>query len=265
MSTQTVDFKELKARISIEQVLPMIGARLKGHGPQMRGPCPICKSGGDRALVVTPSKGLFYCFGQCKKGGDIIALVALARDCSLKDAAREIDTHFGAVPRSPDNGGRAVPDTVHHGSPQPTQKEGFKALDYLLPSHEALEGLGVAPETLQEWKAGFAPKGILRGRLALPIYDRKGVLVAYTGRAVRDESPVLTFPNGFDAHAHLIGVERVTSGPLYLVRDPLQVLSAYENGIENVVSFLTEGITAQQLEGLASLMDERQCDTVELF
>ena len=59
MSTQTVDFKELKARISIEQVLPMIGARLKGHGPQMRGPCPICKSGGDRALVVTPSKGLF--------------------------------------------------------------------------------------------------------------------------------------------------------------------------------------------------------------
>ena len=30
----------------------------------------------------------------CKSGDDIIALIALTRDCSLKDAAREIDTHF---------------------------------------------------------------------------------------------------------------------------------------------------------------------------
>jgi hypothetical protein len=34
---------------------------------------------------------------------------------------------------------------------------------------------------------------------------------------------------------------------------------------EAVVSFLTEGITPQQLEMLASLMDEKKCGTVEIY
>ena len=49
------------------------------------------------------------------------------------------------------------------------------------------------------------------------------------------------------------------------MRDPLQVLAAHESGIDNVVAFLTESITAQQLEMLATLMDEKQCETIELF
>jgi hypothetical protein len=36
-------------------------------------------------------------------------------------------------------------------------------------------------------------------------------------------------------------------------------------GIENVVAFLTEGITARQLEMLASLMDKKKCGTVEIY
>jgi hypothetical protein len=40
---------------------------------------------------------------------------------------------------------------------------------------------------------------------------------------------------------------------------------AFENGIENVVSFLTAGIMAQQLERLASLMDETKIDTLSHF
>jgi hypothetical protein len=57
---------------------------------------------------------------------------------------------------------------------------------------------------------------------------------------------------------------RIQSGPLYLVRDPLQVLAAYENGVENIVSFLSD-ITAQSLVMLTSLMDTVGCETVELF
>jgi hypothetical protein len=40
------------------------------------------------------------------------------------------------------------------------------------------------------------------------------------------------------------------------------VLQATENGVDNVVSFVTP-ITAQSLEQLASLMDEKKCETVE--
>jgi DNA primase len=112
--------------------------------------------------------------------------------------------------------------------------------------------------------AGYAPKGILRGRLAIPIHDREGTLLAYCGRTVKNESPTLTFPNGFDPHSVIFGAHKVQAGELYLVRDPLQVLTAYEAGVENVVAFLTT-ITAQQLEQLASLMDQKKVETVELF
>jgi hypothetical protein len=81
---------------------------------------------------------------------------------------------------------------------------------------------------------------------------------------VKDESPALIFPNGVNPHDYLFNSHRVRSGDLYLVRDPLQVLQAAENGVENVVAFLTT-ITPQQLEQLAALMDERKCDSVELF
>ena len=49
---------------------------------------------------------------------------------------------------------------------------------------------------------------------------------------------------------------------LHLVRDPFEVMRAMKNGIENVVAFLTEAVTPQQLEMLSSLMDERKCETL---
>ena len=58
---------------------------------------------------------------------------------------------------------------------------------------------------------------------------------------------------------------RIVEGDLFLVRDPLQVLTAHESGIENVVAFLTENVTALQLEQLAALMDERKCEHMEIF
>jgi len=75
----------------------------------------------------------------------------------------------------------------------------------------------------------------------------------------------LIFPNGFDPHAVIFNAHRISDVELYLVRDPLQVLTAFEVGIENVVAFLTEGIAAQQLEMLASLVDEKKCGTVEIY
>jgi len=51
-----IDFAALKERISVEAAIPLLGLSLKQQNGQWRGPCPACKSGGDRALVVTPSK-----------------------------------------------------------------------------------------------------------------------------------------------------------------------------------------------------------------
>ena len=256
MSNTFVDFTELKSKVSIEQVLTLLGIKLTNKGHQLRGPCPIHKGADQREFVVTPGKGLFYCFAGCG-GGDMIQLVSKIRQCDAKDAARFIAEGTGTVPKN-----TTVPGK---GTIPQEQKAAFQPLTYLDASHEALSGLGVAASTYEAFGCGYAPKGILRGRLAVPIHSRYGLLLAYCGRAVKGESPLLTFPQGFQPESVIFNAHKAEEGELYLVRDPLQVLTAFENGIENVVCFLTDGISAQQLESLASLMDEMKIETVSLF
>lgn len=199
----------------------------------------------------------FYCFAN-GKGGDVIALVAHVKGVSQREAAESLDKHFtvGAQPTS---------------SPQPRahveqgRKEPLKPLDYLQPSHEAVQALGVSEATCAEFGAGYASKGIMRGRFAVPIHSKDGTLLAYVGVAVSPEqSPQLLYPNGFNPAEAIFGAHRVIEGELYLVRDPLQVLTAFESGVDNVVAFLSP-ISAQSLEMLSALMDEKRCEFVELF
>jgi DNA primase len=261
-----IDFQRLKDRIRIDQAIPLLGLKLRQHGDQYRGPCPACKTGGERALAINASKHGYYCFAQ-RKGGDLIALVAHIRGMTQKDAAMFLDQHLG-------NSAQVHSETVHsdtdhssrNSSPSPSVPQGreLKPLDYLV-FNDTVAELGLSEATCQAWGAGYASKGIMRGRLAVPIRDRAGTLVAYVGIAVSEEtSPRLHFPNGFDPHAVIFGADRVNEGELYLVRDPLDVLMAYQSGVENVVAFLAP-ITAQQVEMLAALMDAARCETVELF
>ena len=259
-----VDFAELKARVSISDVLVMLGVDLKHfktHGDQLRGACPIHEGDNPRGFVITPSKGLWYCFSGCG-GGDIIKLVSKMRKLPPKEAAELIAERFGnpTVPRNstiPPGGNRTVPKN---------EKGALKPLDYLLPEHEHVQALGVSPETAAAWESGYAPKGLMRGRYAVPLKTKDGALVAYVGIAVAEEqSPRLHFPNGFDPQSIIFGADRAETGSLTLVRDPLQAIIAAQSGIDNVIAFLTPTISAQQFEQLASLMDEKQCETVELF
>ena len=93
-SNKRVDFKALRQRIPIEQVLDMLGIRLKKTGAQLRGSCPICSHDSDRCFVVTPKLNRFWCFGSCQNGGDVIELVAQVKQLSHKEAARLLAEHF---------------------------------------------------------------------------------------------------------------------------------------------------------------------------
>jgi CHC2 zinc finger len=256
-----VDFARLKERVRIEQLIPVLNLTLKQNGAQYRGPCPVCRTGGDRALAINTVKngGSYYCFAQ-GKGGDVISLTAHIRGTSQREAALYIEQQFGAADPKP---------AASAPSPSPPVRQQDKRelapLTYLEAAHESVQQLGISAETARAWGAGYAPKGILRGRMAIPLFSREGTLLAYTGRTVKDESPTLTFPNGFMPETVIFGQERVTAGDLYIVRDPLQVLLAFEGGTENVVAFLTDGISAQQWEQLSSLMDEKQCERSYLF
>ena len=235
--------------------------RFKSHGDQLRGCCPIHDGDNPRGFVVTPAKGLWYCFSGCG-GGDIIKLVSNMRQLPAKEAAELIAERFGNPTCSPEQYRSARREPYRSQN----EKGALKPLDYLQPEHEAVQALGVSPETSAAWASGYAPKGIMRGRYAVPLKTEDGNLVAYVGIAISEEqSPRLHFPDGFDPLSIIFGADRVTEGSLTLVRDPLQVIIAIQSGIENVIAFLTPTISPQQLEQLASLIDEKSCETVELF
>jgi DNA primase len=89
-----IDFEALKTRVKIEQTIPLRGLRMRQHGDQYRGPCPVCRQDGDRALAINSGLESYYCFPQ-RKGGDLIALFAHIRGMKQKDAAAYLDQQFG--------------------------------------------------------------------------------------------------------------------------------------------------------------------------
>ena len=253
-----IDYADLKTRVSITDAVQKLGLELHNTGNQRRGFCPRCMTGGDRALVVTPEKNLFYCF-NAKIGGDCIALVAHLKDLKTNEAANWL---AGTVPLS------RPPNKTSSATPPPAP--GARIFDpaayaaRLDASHEALAGLGISADTIKAFKAGYASTGLLRGRLALPVCDRQGKALCYTGRALKDEHPPLVFPKDFDPKSFLFNWERAEPGDvLYVARDPLDVLKAHEGGLI-AVSFLGE-INSTSLQVLSLLMDELNIPSVEIL
>jgi CHC2 zinc finger len=261
-----IDFAELKSRTTVMQTAQMLALTLKPSGNQQRGPCPVCNTGGDRALVITPERGLFYCF-PAKTGGDLIKLVAHIKGCSQNEAAQLIQSHVGGtVQPVPARNAGTVPYTSPT-APQ-NQKAGLNPLPYLEPEHAAVQALGISPATAAAFGSGYAGKGVLRGRYAVPVHGKDGTLLAYVGIAVsKEQSPRLLFHN-FDPGSTIFNAHRLADGgDLFVCRDPLQLLLAVENGIaaESVVAFLSDAIAAQQFEMLAALMDEKKTEPAQLF
>jgi len=186
-----VDFADVKARCSIEQAAKFLGLQCSEERFQLRAPCPACGNGGPRAIVITPAKNLFHCFPS-KAGGDKIALVSHVKSVSQKDAAALLLS-------------QATPGTVRSTSAVPATSTGtvqdhFPPLDYLEFDHVTVEALGLSPETAEVLGIGYAPKGMMKGYVAIPIRLPTGELTGYIGimeSKVPKEfhlSNVVTFP-----------------------------------------------------------------------
>ena len=254
-----VDFAEVKASHPIETLIPRLDLKMKQYGDQWRGPCPTCQKGGDRALVITPGKSAFFCFGG-STGGDAISLAAHIRGEPVKDAALWI-AGKGSAPSGDTTNSCTVPNENRKGS---EDRRVLKPLTYLESDHAKLKPLGIAPETLEFFGAGYAPKGIMRGRIAIPIHDLDGDLVAYCGRAIdAEQEPKLIFPKDFDPQAYLFNAQRARGDELILCRDPVTLMLAHENGIKSTVSLLTEMTSVTQLQILAGFMAASDIDQLD--
>jgi DNA primase len=97
-----VDFAHVKRQLPIARVLDQVGlsARLRGRGPQRRGPCPLHR--GDargRTFSIHLDDNVFHCFDPgCGQKGDVIDLWAALHGMALRQAALDLVTTFGLEP-----------------------------------------------------------------------------------------------------------------------------------------------------------------------
>jgi transposase len=97
-----IDFARLRQPITMEQVLRVLHwwDRLKGHGAQRRGPCPIHEpsSTQGRCFSVNLDKKMFQCFdASCGAKGNVLDLWAQSQRLTILQAAHDLAERFGVA------------------------------------------------------------------------------------------------------------------------------------------------------------------------
>ena len=94
--TDWINFREIRARVTLEQVLTQYYAltNLKRTNNIATGPCPVHGGDSPRAFHVDYDKGLWHCFTQCKRGGNQLDLVACKDNVPVREAALRLKRFF---------------------------------------------------------------------------------------------------------------------------------------------------------------------------
>ena len=98
-----VDLRELKARVSLGDVVEAAGVRLLGRGRVRQGVCPFHEESAP-SFTVYEDSSRFYCFG-CGSGGDVLDFVQRTEGLTLPEAIRRLD---GPPVRRTQTGGAVV-------------------------------------------------------------------------------------------------------------------------------------------------------------
>lgn len=233
-----VDYSEIKSRVSIEQVLRSYRVDwLRRSGVQQyRGRCPIHQGQGKEAFHANFGQNVFHCFA-CGAGGNVLDLVAAMEGCSIREAALRL--------RGSQVSGEAA--TSQPGQRQlVTKKRTINSpLSFSLTldrRHAYLARRGIDAATADRFGVGYyGGGGLMSGRIAIPIHDEHGRLVAYCGRAIDGATPRYRFPAGFQKSHVLFNYHRalqVGSNRLIVVEGFFDCMRIHQAGFPCVVALM---------------------------
>jgi DNA primase len=271
MEAAWVDFAQVKAAVSLRQVLTDygIGERLRRSGKDhYRGLCPIHLGEGRDAFHGDLRKNIFHCF-SCGAGGNVLDLVAQLEQCSVREAALQLQRRYlateSAVP--------VRPQLPRRDQLVTKKRESNPALSFCLTgldaTHPYVSARGLSWATATHFGIGFYNgRGIMHGRLAIPIHDEHGRLVAYGGRSVVTEDPRYRFPAGFRKSVVLFNYHRAAA----LARDGVVVVEGFfdsmrvhQAGYQSVVALMgaalsgaQENLVAQRFRQVTLMLDGDQ-------
>jgi DNA primase len=254
-----VSFAEFKERVNIEQVLRSYRVDwLRHSGPdQYRGRCPIHGGEGRDAFHVNLKRSVFHCFA-CGAGGNQLDFAAALEGCSVREAALRLHQRYGL----PDVGSTAPagrPGSRREGKLVTKKREGNPALTFSLAlngAHSYLASRGLTPSTAACFGVGFfAGRGLLSGRIAIPVHDEHGRLIAYCGRALDPAAPRYRFPPGFQKSRVLFNYHRacdVGAAPggqsVIIVEGFFDCMRVHQAGFPYVVGLMGAVLSGTQRE-----------------
>lgn len=209
---------EIKARLPIEELVSKY-VTLQKKGRSFVGLCPF-HNDKRPSLLVSPDKGLAYCFA-CQKGGDIFSFYQQIEGCDFRQALRDLAERAGVkieehmTERVPKDERERIRACLHAALAffSTTLTSSNVAEEYLKKREvdDALRNqfeLGFAPDSFSATydallKLGFSRKEIVaaglgiqkdlreeriydrfRNRLMFPIHDHQGNIVGFGGRTL---------------------------------------------------------------------------------
>jgi len=273
-----VDYKELKASVTIEMLLDRYGllSELKKSGQNLAGCCPIHRGSNPRQFSVNPDKNIWNCFGNCKTGGNILDFVAMMEfenkePESVRKAALLLKQWFmfDSTTGGPDPDTKTEPvrkevEQETAESETDTQKAINPPLTFrlktLVREHPFFQERGILPETVKHFGLGLCTRGMMKDRIVIPIYDEQKNLVAYCGRAVNDqqieEEGKYKLPPNFVKSAVIYNLHRQMQDPEFLivVESYLSVYRLHQLGHPNTVAIMGSSLSEDQERGIVRFL-----------
>ena len=160
------------------------------------------------------------------------------------------------APAAQDPPSLPVSETAHQTTPEaatvnPPLKFALKSLDA---AHPYLTERGFTAETIAHFGVGFCTgKGIMAGRIAIPIHNEQGKLVAYAGRwpgTPPDGEGKYKLPTGFHKSLVVYNLHRAKDHAkdqgLIVVEGFFDCMRLHQAGIPNVVALMGSSMSDEQ-------------------
>jgi DNA primase len=269
-----VDFKAVKEAITMEQVLTHYNLldQFKRSGDSLSGPCPIHKGTNPTQFRVSISKNIWNCFSECKHGGNTLDFISRMDNVSVHAAALSAIEWFHLDPAavsmdSPKEAGAENETPKAHDVPRPTpvakaapvlensapNKPLKFRLEKLEREHPYLLERGLTPETIADFDIGYCAKGMMAERIAIPVRNVNGEVVAYAGRwpgVPAEGNPKYKLPQGFRKSLELFNFDRAIkeTGPLVIVEGFFGCMKLRQLGCRKVAAIMGSTLSAAQEE-----------------
>jgi DNA primase len=188
-----LDIEKIRTEITMAHILDYYEIELTRISQNhLAGCCPIHRGDNSNAFHVDLEKNLFHCFTRCG-GGSIFDFVMKKENISFYQAAKKVWETF--YPQEQE------------------QKQKDQRLHFQLtlqPDHPYLRRRNIDVNLARHFQMGFCQYGMMKNRIAIPIFDRQRKLVAYCGRAVEEHMrPKYLFPKNFTKSHYLFNIQNI--------------------------------------------------------